>query len=93
MAAIDRDDAAGHVGAGVGGQQEQRAVEFARLAQAAAAERAGSSALAGIAGEERVVKVRLDIAGRERVDPNAVPRPLQCEAPWSSAPTPAFEIA
>ena len=35
MAAVDRHDAAGHVRAGIGGEQEQRAVEFRRLAQPA----------------------------------------------------------
>src|SRR5664279_5871997 len=75
LPAIDHDGGAGDVAAGVGGEQEQRAVEIAVLAEAAhrysALER-----LARLAGEIFVVDLGNEPTGRDGVDTHALERQL-----------------
>src|SRR5689334_9278809 len=75
MAAVDGDRLTGDVTAGVGREEQHRAIEVARRAEAALGdalhERVAQSLL-----DEGLMHVRLEIAGRERVHADAVPREL-----------------
>ena len=72
MAAIDRDNRAGHIGAGGRGQEQQRAVEIFGLRDPLQRD-TGDQPLAGLGLEEFTVEIGLDIARRQCVDENAVP--------------------
>lgn len=63
MSAVDGEDAAVDEAAGRSGQQQQGAIEFAGLAEAARGH-AREQALAGLAGEEVPVEIGLDVARR-----------------------------
>ena len=73
MPAIDHDGSAGHEGAGVGAEQQQRAIEILGLAQPAL-RHAPDQLLARRRLPERPVEVGLDIARRQGVDLDAVAR-------------------
>src|SRR5712671_1099747 len=75
VAAIDCDNRAGHIGARRRGQKKQRAVEIRRLRDPPQRNTVDQP-LAGLALEVLAIKIGLDIAGRQRVDENAVTRQL-----------------
>src|SRR5437763_16542644 len=66
VAAIDRDDCAGDIGAGRRCEKDQRAIEVGRLGDALQRD-AVDQRLAGRGPEELAVEVGLDIARRQRV--------------------------
>src|SRR5438552_6368329 len=78
VAAIDRDDRAGHIGTRRRRQEQQGAVEVRRLSDALQRD-AVDQILAGLGLEEFAVEVGLDIARRQRVDEDAVARQLHCQ--------------
>src|SRR3954454_23207879 len=69
MPPVHRDDAAGHERAGVRRQQQERPVEFARVAEPAL-RNALDERLAGVAFEEVGVQFGLDVARCQRVHPD-----------------------
>src|SRR5258708_24645868 len=71
VAAVDREHAAGHEGARLRGQQQERAVEMLGLADAAL-RNAFDQALPGRSFPEIAVHLGLDVAGTDRVDPNVI---------------------
>src|SRR3546814_14131898 len=81
------DDAAGDVAPGVGGQQQERAIEIGGSAEAAQWH-ALAQALAGVAGEEIAVDLGLHVARRPGVHADAVAGPLdgQHARPGHGAP-------
>ena len=78
MPTIDRNDGARHPGRGVGGEEEERAVEILGLTEAAHRD-ALDHRLPGLAREEFLVELGRDVAGRERVNADAVARPFKGE--------------
>src|SRR5260370_20550525 len=75
VAAIDRNDRAGHIGARRRGQEQQRAVEVRRLSDALQRD-AVDEVLAGLGLKELAVEIGLDIARRQRIDEDAIARQL-----------------
>src|SRR6266851_6877999 len=75
VAAIDRNYRASDIGARRRRQEQQRAVEVRRLRDALQRD-AIDQVLAGLGLEELAVEIGLDIARRQRIDENAVPRQL-----------------
>ena len=76
VAAIDRDDRAGDIGARRRGQQQHRAVEIVGLRRPGATGSARRASCPASLSQELAVEIGLDIAGRERVDEDAVARQL-----------------
>src|SRR5580700_5013515 len=75
VAAIDRDDRAGHIGARRRDQEQERPVEILGLRNALQ-RNAVDQVLAGLGLEELAIEVGLDIARRQRVDEYPVTRQL-----------------
>src|SRR5437763_5304186 len=75
VAAIDRENRAGHIGTGGRAEEQQRAIEIRRLSETTQ-RYAPDQRLAGVGLEEFAVEIGLDIAWRQRVDENAVARQL-----------------
>src|SRR3984893_8044303 len=73
VAAINRDDRAGHISARRRRQKKQRAVKVRRLGNPPQ-RNAVDQILAGLGLEVFAIEIGLDIAGRQRVDENAVTR-------------------
>ncbi len=59
-------------------EQEKRSVEFLGVSQPAL-RHALDERLSRVACEELPVDVGFDVAGRERIDPDPVARPFECE--------------
>ena len=76
MAAVDNDDRARHVRAGIGCEQQQRPVEILWRADPALRNPLDHR-LAGFAREELAIDRGFDIAGCKRVDANAMPREFE----------------
>src|SRR5215469_8490056 len=78
--AIDDKDAAGHIGAGIGGEQQKRALEVGMGAKAALGN-ACDQPLADRPGYEALGHLTGKIAGADRIDPDLVPGELESERP------------
>ena len=76
--AIHGDDRSGHVARGLRGEQQDRAVEIAFLAESAL-RNSLDQPLARWRRPEVVIELGVDITGRQRVDANAFRGPLQRE--------------
>src|SRR5579864_1891624 len=78
LSAIDYDRCAGHIAAGIGGEQQQHTVEIALLAEPAEGNIALDSCTA-FAGEIITVQIGDDPARRYGIDANAFCGELQAE--------------
>src|SRR3954447_17917657 len=77
--AVDGEDLAGDVAAGVAGEEQQGAVELALLAVAPHRRAARDPLVAALLGEHVARHLALEPPGGERVDPDALARPLRAE--------------
>ena len=80
MAAVCDDHASGHVGTGPRSQQQKRPFELSQFTEASL-RHAPDERLAGIAAEEFVVELGLEISGSKRVDANTVACPFNISPP------------
>src|SRR5207248_5045850 len=78
-AAVDGDGLAGAVARRVGGQEQQRAVELGRIAEAAHRTRALHERDRRLVDDHLGRHLTREPTGRERVDPHALARPLRGE--------------
>src|SRR5215471_5533270 len=78
MPAIDRHDTAGHERPGIRNQEQQRSIKFVELSEASLwhplDERFSMFAL-----EELIIQLSCEISGCQRIDADAVTRPLERE--------------
>src|SRR3954452_1711006 len=79
MATVDSNHAPGHVRARLGGKQQERPVKLAGRPEAPLRHPLDQR-LAWLRLEEGVVQLGLDVARRQRVYPDLVPRPFEGEA-------------
>jgi hypothetical protein len=80
VAAIDGDHAPGDIARRIGDEQQERAIEIARLPEAVLRDPLDDG-LAFLAREELAVQVGFDVCVPDGIDADAVARPLERERP------------